>query len=138
MDRQREECGKSFIGTKVMTRKAIIKQFKDKSRVHYQAIDHSLFSSREHSSKRIFPQFPMIKGTVKLFFKYFKTEIKTRTNTTLHVFRFLNSSPKSPEMGKIGQRRSPEMGTRFPECGTRFPNGVGTQFPEWGSWCPRA
>ena len=37
---------------------------------------------------------------------------------------FLNSSPKSPEIEKIGNPRSPEMGTRFLEWGSWFTVGV--------------
>ena len=43
-----------------------------------------------------------------------------RTGTD-HIFRFLNFSPKSPEIGRHG---SPEMGILFSECGPQFPKKV--------------
>ena len=48
----------------------------------------------------------------------------------MYLFRFLNFR-KFTEIGKIGNRRTPETGTWFPEWGTRFPEW-GTLFPKWG------
>ena len=73
---------------------------------------------------------------------------------THHVFRFLNSNRKLPEIGKIGHRWSLEPGfpkwvpgfrnwlPGFPNWVPGFLNGVpsflkfGTLFPEWGIWFP--
>ena len=50
--------------------------------------------------------------------------------------------PKSPEIGKIGHRWSPEVGTRFSERDSRFPEWdtlypeMSTMFPEWGTRYP--
>ena len=77
----------------------------------------------------------IIKGTVKLFFRiFFTTDIKTRTYLR-HVFGFLNSSPKSLEIRKIGHRRSTKKGYPFTEWGTRF-SKLGTLFTEWGTRFP--
>ena len=73
------------------------------------------------------------RGAVMLFFhSFFTTDIYTRKYKTHHVFRFLNSSPKSPEIIKIGHRRSPEFVSRFLEWGTRFPERY-NRFPKWGT-----
>ena len=82
--------------------------------------------------------FRICRGTLKVhwsyFFEIFSRRISKLGNTykTGHVFIFLNSSPKSPE---IGHRRSPKMDNRYPEWGTRFPKR-GTRFPEWGTRFP--
>ena len=65
-----------------------------------------------------------LKGTV-IFFDFFNFK-------TQHVFRFLNSRPKLPEIRKMGHHRSPEMDTQFPEWGSQYPEGYLPSFPNRG------